>query len=103
MTAKGTFRIHVAALSLLGAIAATVSATGAQAQVSSQMQAQAMAVGQACRTDIGQYCSNVQRGGGRILTCLQGHSGELTPSCRSAMPKAEALKSQAAGANMLPK
>lgn len=95
------YRSGIATISLLAAIA--VAPRPAQAQASSRMQTEVMAVAQACRIDIGQHCANVQRGGGRILACLQSHSGELTPSCRGAMPKAEALRSQGAAAGMSPK
>jgi hypothetical protein len=101
--ATSAYRYRIAAFSLVAAAATAACSTTARAQASSQMQAQVMAMAQACRVDIGQHCANVQRGGGRILACLQGHSGELTPSCRDAMPKAELLRSQAAGAGTLPK
>jgi Cysteine rich repeat len=97
--AERAFRYRIAAISLVAAFAAAPGATTVQAQ-SFGMRAKIMAAAQACRADIGQYCANVQRGGGRILSCLQSHSSELTPSCRDAMPKAEALKSQAIGAGV---
>jgi hypothetical protein len=40
---------------------------------------------QACRADYEQFCSGVQRGGGRILACLKSHANELSPECQQAL------------------
>jgi cysteine rich repeat protein len=41
-----------------------------------------------CGSDFQKYCSNVQVGGGRGVSCLRAHQAELTPACRSALPSA---------------
>jgi Cysteine rich repeat len=41
---------------------------------------------QPCRDDAQKHCSGVQRGGGRIVACLQEHQAELTPACQAALP-----------------
>ena len=57
--------------------------TPAQGQVgASPAQRQAA---QACAPDIRAHCANVQRGGGRILACLQQHSEKLSPACAQAL------------------
>lgn len=38
-----------------------------------------------CEADVAKFCQGVQRGGGRIHACLLGHSGELSPTCRTAL------------------
>jgi hypothetical protein len=58
-------------------------ATTAVAQVGmSPAQRQAM---QACMPDVRSHCANVERGGGRILTCLRENSDKLSPGCRQAL------------------
>src|SRR5262245_63131178 len=84
--------IVIAATVALGAI--TVSCV-AQAQPSPELANQARALALTCRADFTRLCSGVRPGGGRGLACLQQHLSELTPECRSASPKAEALRSGA--------
>jgi hypothetical protein len=36
----------------------------------------------ACATEIGQYCSDVDRGRGRVTACLASHTEKLSASCR---------------------
>ncbi|MBR0681704.1 hypothetical protein GXW74_14515 [Roseomonas eburnea] len=70
-------------LGLLGLTALPLLATPAMAQgrmTQSQRQA-----AQACMPDVRSYCSGVERGGGRILACLQQNSERLSPNCRQAM------------------
>ena len=40
---------------------------------------------QECRPDIAKLCSGVQRGGGRILSCLKENAGDLSTECSSVM------------------
>jgi len=47
---------------------------------------------EACQADFLRFCRSVQRGGGRILQCLQSHIGELTPDCRSVVEERIAAK-----------
>lgn len=104
MTAiRSPLRRACAATSMLGLVAAVSGSVQAQGQVPPGMRAQAMALAQLCRADFDRLCPGVQPGGGRILACLQRHASELTPQCREAMPKAEALKSKASEIGVLPK
>lgn len=48
-----------------------------------------------CRPDVQQYCSSVQRGGGRILACLRSHEQELGAACRQAMARISAMRTGA--------
>lgn len=47
---------------------------------------------EACGDDYKRHCSDVQRGGGRILQCLQSHLNELSPACRSVVEERAAAK-----------
>lgn len=38
----------------------------------------------ACKQDIAKFCEGVERGKGRIHTCLSEHKDELSESCRKA-------------------
>ena len=58
-----------------------VSATGAMAQ----MRQGGMAVAQACKPDIRQFCSNVPPGGGRIKACMKAHLQELSEPCKEGL------------------
>lgn len=55
-----------------------------------------------CRADYRRYCKDLEPGGGRILSCLQTHSAELTDTCYEAMPRAEALRDRAVAAGFMP-
>ena len=68
-------------------IAAGSGAALAQMAIPPGMQGQT-GLRQACRADYGRLCNEVQPGGGRIVACLQSHSGELTSGCRDALSKA---------------
>ena len=37
----------------------------------------------ACAPEIGQYCSNISRGRGRVLACLISREGKLSETCRT--------------------
>jgi Cysteine rich repeat len=82
---------------------AAIAPSVADAQVSTQMRSEAMALMQICRADYDRLCSNVQPGGGRILACLQGHANQLSAPCAQSMPRAEALKNSATASGVLPK
>ncbi|HEU5048478.1 MAG TPA: cysteine rich repeat-containing protein [Rickettsiales bacterium] len=43
----------------------------------------------ACKQDVQTYCSDVQRGGGRIVKCLKEHEKDLSSQCATAMGKLE--------------
>jgi hypothetical protein len=38
-----------------------------------------------CEADVAKFCQGVQPGGGRIMQCLQGHAGELSSACKTAI------------------
>lgn len=40
-----------------------------------------------CAADIKEHCTNVEFGGGRIISCLVSKSSSLTPDCKSAVPQ----------------
>jgi len=44
-----------------------------------------MAVAQACKPDIRQFCSNVPPGGGRIKACMKAHLQELSEPCKEGL------------------
>jgi hypothetical protein len=75
----------------------------AQAQVTAQMRGEAMSLMKICRADYDRLCAGVRPGGGRILACLQDHAAQLSGSCSQAMPRAQALKDNAAATGALPK
>jgi Cysteine rich repeat len=88
--------IAITATVAFAAIMAGCIDARAQAQPSPEVASQARALALTCRADFTRFCSSVRPGGGRGLACLQQHLSELTPECRSAIPKAEALRSKAA-------
>lgn len=90
--------LYIAAALLAGSFLSPALAQG-----TSDMRAQAAAIGQTCRADIGKFCSGVERGGGRILACLQSQGEALSPACRAAMPNAAALRAKATAAGVAPR
>ena len=58
-----------------------LSTSGAMAQ----MRQGAMAVAQACKSDIRQFCSNVPPGDGRIKACMKAHLQELSEPCKEGL------------------
>jgi hypothetical protein len=47
-------------------------------------------VSAACAPEVGQYCSNVTEGRGRVMACLASHSDKLSAACR---PEVQAMAS----------
>jgi len=45
-----------------------------------------------CVTDFFKFCSNVERGGGRIIACLKSHLAELEPACADGLKQLDAEK-----------
>ena len=43
------------------------------------------AMREACKTDVEKYCSDVQRGGGRIGECLNKQRDQLSEACQKAL------------------
>lgn len=37
----------------------------------------------ACAPEIEKYCANIERGPGRMRTCLEGHVSELSDACKA--------------------
>lgn len=83
------------ATALAFAVGSCLTVSLAHAQSQSDMRARAAAIGQACGSDISRFCAGVQRGGGRIVACLEAHATELSASCSAAMPEAVALRDKA--------
>lgn len=38
-----------------------------------------------CKEDRAKFCPDVERGGGRVMQCLQTHASELSESCSAAL------------------
>lgn len=87
----------------IAALMPSLAQAQALAQVPVQMRSEAMALMQVCRGDYDHLCSGVTPGGGRILACLQAHSGQLSAGCAKAMPRAEALRDSAIANGAMPK
>jgi hypothetical protein len=104
MNTASTLRQNNIVIAATLALAAfTAGCVDAQAQASPELANQARALALTCRADFSRLCAGVQPGGGRGLACLQQHLAELTPECRSAIPKAEALRSGAAETKTSPR
>ena len=43
------------------------------------------AMREACKADLEKYCSDVQRGGGRIAECLNKQHDSLSEACKTAL------------------
>jgi hypothetical protein len=81
---------------------AAINGGAATEQPAAEMKAKARALVQACHADYQHFCADVQPGGGRVLACLGTHSADLTQGCRDVLPAAEALKTRASQAGVLP-
>lgn len=51
-----------------------------------------------CKEDVQKFCSNVQKGGHRVLDCLKEHEAQLSPRCEAGMKRHEANKQAAPSA-----
>lgn len=40
-----------------------------------------------CEADVHKLCAQIQPGNGRVLACLQAHSGELSAACKTRLPQ----------------
>ena len=76
------------ALGLFSLLMALLLIGSAAAQRPSE--AQAAAIRSNCRSDYMSYCSSVPAGGMASLQCLQQHTAQLSPPCRSAVQVTEA-------------
>jgi hypothetical protein len=70
-------------------------AAGALSLVSVALGVPAQAQPEACKADIEKFCATVEKGQGRIMTCLKEHSTELSAGCKDLMQSLR--KRQAAG------
>ena len=64
---------------------AAVDVTVAQAQATPEMRARLKTFVQACGADNKRFCQGVQRGGGRVVACLQSHASELSSQCSAVL------------------
>jgi hypothetical protein len=72
-------------LMALTVMTATVDVAMAQAQITPEMRARLRTFVQACGADNERFCQGVQRGGGRVVACLQSHASELTSQCSAVL------------------
>jgi len=73
------------ALMAFAVMTASADVTVAQAQVTPEMRARLRTFVQACGADNKRFCQGVQRGGGRVVACLQSHAGELSSQCSAVL------------------
>lgn len=66
-------------------ILAALSAVLVAAQMALVSAAYADSAQRACFSDYKKFCSDVERGGGRVKQCFMEHRDELSPGCREAM------------------
>lgn len=59
------------------------------------LKAEARALAAQCRVDVDLLCQGVRPGGGRILACLDANRTQLSPGCRDALSRADALRAAA--------
>lgn len=48
----------------------------------------------ACRDDMQKLCATVQPGGGRAMACLKQHEGDLSATCKAALPTLEQCRQE---------
>lgn len=78
MTLKRTTRFGLLALAGFALCAGPALAQSGVTQTERQ-------IAQTCMPDVRSYCSNVQRGSGRILACLRENGERLSPNCKQAL------------------
>ena len=101
--AKGSYLMR-GALALILAVGSISFTSQVRAQaVSPQMRSEAQKLMKACKVDYERLCKGVQPGGGRVLACLQANASRLSSACAQSMPRAQALKNEAASTGLLPK
>ena len=54
----------------------------------------AFAADSPCRDDARKFCASVQPGGGRAVACLKEHEGDLSASCKAALPTLERCREE---------
>jgi hypothetical protein len=53
----------------------------------------------ACQADVAKLCSDIQPGGGRIVSCLRQKEAQVSASCKEAMAKGRPRKAPGAPAS----
>lgn len=48
-----------------------------------------------CAGDVQKFCATVEKGKGAVKTCLESHSAELAPACKTSMTEHAAAKAAA--------
>ncbi len=71
-------------------------------QAEGQLQAFRDAAHPGCRADAQRLCQGIEKGGGRILACLQSHAGQLSPTCQEHVNNRLARRASAAPAPAAP-
>ncbi|WP_413987767.1 cysteine rich repeat-containing protein [Labrys okinawensis] len=90
-----TRSLTVAGLAL-GALVLLLPAT-AFPQMSPEMKSQARTMLKPCLPDYRKFCSNVEKGNGRIVQCLISHKDELSAACKQGMISVKALQNKQDG------
>lgn len=80
----------------LGALVLLLPAT-AFPQMSPERESQARSMLKPCLPDYRKFCSNVEKGNGRIMQCLISHKDELSAACKQGMMSVRALKNKEGG------
>jgi hypothetical protein len=55
-------------------------------------QARAKEIGQACQSDVQQFCQGVQPGRGAVAKCLRAHESELSAACKDELAQARSMR-----------
>jgi Cysteine rich repeat len=48
----------------------------------------------ACKADVAALCPGIQRGGGRVSSCLKQNADKVSPACKDAIAHARERKAQ---------
>jgi Cysteine rich repeat len=70
------------------AVVMAPAGASAQASLADRVTAAVREVQSACAADVNKFCSNVTRGEGRLLLCLQAVDDQLSHSCEFALYRA---------------
>ena len=82
--------------------AAPPAATAARKPSRAQRQAEARAIGQACRADYRVHCAGIPPGGGASIACLKRNARTLSRGCLQALVSAPAVAAAPAAAAPAP-
>lgn len=59
-------------------------------------QTQGISPHKACKADVATLCPGIQRGGGRVSSCLKQNEDKVSPACKDAIAHARERKAQPA-------